>query len=283
VWRLSRDESGWRLATSAGELAARVVVVATGIVSNPLRPELDGIAGYRGQLLHARDYHRPEEVLGPRVLVVGVGNSGGEIASELATAGRSVDIAVRSGAHVVPLTLLGIPIQYLAHFLLKCPPPLQRLVVAAVTRLTRWRRGPSPLPPAPRDPLGAIPLIGFHLVDAIRAGRVTVRPGLARLTADGAVFSDGQAAAYDAILLATGYRPALAPLEGFVTTDDRGFARRQGRVASADWPDLFFVGHNYDASGAINNIARDAGLAATAISHFLRATRAPPSPQPAVE
>jgi len=268
---LSHDDDGWRLATNAGEVTARAVVIATGIVGNPVRPALDGLPDYGGQLLLARDYHRPADVAGGRVLVVGAGNSGGEIASELAAAGHAVDIAVRSGVNVVPLTLLGIPIQYFARVLLQLPRPLQRLLVAAVGRFTRWRRGPSPLPPAPTGPLDAIPLIGFHLVDAIRAGRVAVRPALVRLTASGASFADGSDGAYDTILLATGYRPALAPLAGLITTDASGFAIRRGRVASADWPDLFFVGHNYDASGGINNIARDARLAAAALARFLRA------------
>src|SRR6185312_15848991 len=181
---------------------------------------------YRGRLLHARDYHRPGDVPDGRVLVVGAGNSGGEIAAELAATGRAVDIAVRSGANVVPLTLLGVPIQYCAIALRKLPRPVQHAVIVALRRIVELRRGPSPLPPAAVGPLDAIPLIGFHLIDAITAGRITVRPGIERLTEAGAVFADGSAASYDAILLATGYRAALAPLADFVGTDAKGFARR---------------------------------------------------------
>jgi cation diffusion facilitator CzcD-associated flavoprotein CzcO len=207
------------------------------------------------------------------VLVVGVGNSGGEIASELAGAGLAVDISVRSGANVVPRQLAGIPVQYLAHWLLKLPKPLQGAVIAAVRRLVELRRGPSPLPPAGQGPLEAIPLIGFHLVDAINAGRVGMRPGVARLTGDGAVFGDASEGRYDTIVLATGYRAALAPLGELVRRDAKGFALRTGRVVSADQPDLYFVGHLYDASGALNNIARDSGVAADAIARSLSAEK----------
>jgi hypothetical protein len=74
---------------------------------------------------------------------------------------------------------------------------------------------------------------------------------------------------YDVVLLATGFAPALEPLGRLVRVDARGFARRRGRVRSADQDGLYFVGHNYDATGALYNIRRDAGTAATAIAREL--------------
>ena len=79
-------------------------------------------------------------------------------------------------------------------------------------------------------------------------------------------FADGSLGIYDVVLLATGYAPALAPLGGLVRVDAKGFAVRRDRVASADQPGLWFVGHNYDHSGGITNIRRDAQLAAAAIA-----------------
>jgi len=259
----------WVLATSGGEVEAKVLVMATGIVSCPIVPAFEGRDVYRGTLLHSAEYHRPTDAPGKNVLVVGVGNSGGEIASELAASGRAVDVAVRSGANVEPLTLAGIPIQYLSNIVLKFPRPVQDVITGAVRQIGEWRRGPSPLPPGNGRPLDVIPLIGFHLVDAINAGKVRVRPGVARLTEDGAVFSDGTAGTYDTIVLATGFAAALAPLGSLGQRDAKGFALRVGRVASADHPDLFFVGQNYDARGALYNIAQDAGLAAEAIARHL--------------
>jgi NAD(P)H-nitrite reductase large subunit len=130
------------------------------------------------------------------------------------------------------------------------------------------------LPRPTHGPLDAIPLIGFQLVDAIREGLVTMRGGVAAFTSDGVRFSDGSAASFDVVILATGFAPALAPLDGLVRLDDRGFARRSGRVASADQPDLFFVGHNYDAAGGLYNIARDARLVGQRIADRLVATPA---------
>jgi hypothetical protein len=147
---------------------------------------------------------------------------------------------------------------------------MQERVVAAVRRISERRRGPPVLPVPDHSALDAIPLIGFNLVDEIRAGRVRVRPGLSELVPGGARFTDGTEDRYDDVILATGFRPALGPLGDAVRRDARGFALRTGRVLSADHPDLFFVGHNYDARGGLLNIATDAPAAARAISEFLR-------------
>lgn len=118
------------------------------------------------------------------------------------------------------------------------------------------------LPRPGYSPLDAIPVIGFHLVDAIRAGLVRVKPGVTDLTDDGARFVDGSLAAFDDIILATGFAPALGPVGDLVRRDNKGFALRTDRVTSADQRNLYFVGHNYDATGGLWNIRIDSKLVA---------------------
>lgn len=199
-------------------------------------------------------------------IMVGAGNSAGEIASELAAAGVDVVLAVRSGAHVVPLQLAGIPIQYLAYLLGHLPRPARLGIVSVVQRLTELRRGPPVLPRPGAGPLDAIPLIGFRLVDAIRAGRVTVRGAITELTEDTALFDDDGEVPADDIVLATGFRAAVGPVRHAVRLDERGFVRRRKRVIAEDAEDLFVVGHNYDATGGLFNIRRDAPRAARLIA-----------------
>ncbi|HXF94676.1 MAG TPA: NAD(P)/FAD-dependent oxidoreductase [Gemmatimonadales bacterium] len=262
VTAVRRDDGHWVVDSNRGALRARVVVMATGIMSNPQRPRLPGEARFRGRVTHSVEYRRPAPYAGRRVLVVGVGNSGAEIAAELGRAGVETTIAVRSGANVVPLTMFGLPIQYLAYWVRKLPRPAQNAIVAAVGRATELRRGPPILPRPGHGPLEAIPVIGFHLVDAIRAGLVRLRPGIAELTEDGARFRDGAFGRFDDIILATGFAPALHALGDLVRRDAKGFALRTDRVTSADQPGLYFVGHNYDATGGLWNIRRDATLVA---------------------
>ncbi len=94
-------------------------------------------------------------------------------------------IAVRSGANVVPLTLAGLPIQYVAYWVRQLPRAMQEGAVALV-RLMTGLRGAQVLPRSSHSPLDAIPVTGFQLADAISEGLIDVRSGVAELTADGA-------------------------------------------------------------------------------------------------
>lgn len=255
----------WIVNTNRGVLRSNNLVVATGIMSNPVVPTLPGQETFRGRTMHSIAYRRPDEFRGQRVLVVGVGNSGGEIASELGAHGAKVGIAVRSGANVVPLTIAGLPVQYLSTLLRKLPRSAQEWVVDRIRRRNDAKRPPV-LPRPAHSPLDAIPLIGFHLVDAITAGQVAVRPGIAGFTHEGVRYLDDQEEAFDVVILATGFRAALSPLGALVETNARGFALRRDRVRSLTHDRLWFVGHNYDASGGLRNINLDARLASGQIA-----------------
>ena len=266
VTAASRTKGGWRVDTPDGPFEARALVMATGIMSNPYTPQIAGREDFAGTVRHSIEYLRPAPFVGRRVLVVGAGNSSGEIAPELAHAGAEVTVAIRSGANVVPRTVAGVPIQYVAWAALKLPVPVRRVVVGGFARVTRAVRGAPPFPAGSGPLLGEVPIIGFKLVEAIRAGRVRLRGALERFTASGVRFQDGSEDPFDDVILATGFRAALGPLEGLVTRDDRGFARRRGRVLSAEQPDLYFVGHYYDGTGGLYNISVDAPTVAEHIA-----------------
>jgi hypothetical protein len=261
VGTLTRVDGQWRVRTKAGaELTSTVVVMATGIVSNPFTAPIPGRGQFAGRILHSVEYRRPDAHVGRRVLVVGAGNSAGEIAAELAASGAHVTVAVRSGARVVPRELLGVPIQYLAVGISLLPRRVQRSIAGAIARVSGLVRGPAVLPPPSKEKCSDVPLIGFHLVDAIREGTIRLKGGVAEFTPAGVRFDDRTGEPFDDVILATGYRAALGVLGPLIRTDRCGFAVRRGRVESADQPNLYFVGHNYDTRGALRNIAQDARL-----------------------
>jgi cation diffusion facilitator CzcD-associated flavoprotein CzcO len=232
--------------------------MATGIMSKPVTPPIPGRDAFAGEIIHSVAYRRAEPFLGKRVLVVGVGNSGGEIASELGHAGIDTTILVRRGANVVPRQIAGIPIQYMAATVRHLPRGARLRVATLVQKLSEWRNGPPVLPRPPWTALDAIPIIGFHLVNAIRDGKVALKRGtIDHLERGGAVFSDGSRGEFDAIILATGFAPALDVLGDLVRRDERGFALRSENVMSIDQPGLWFVGQRYDTTGAIANIKAD--------------------------
>ncbi len=265
VQRVERAGDGWRVSWAGGSLDAPSVVVATGIAANPVRPAIPGIEAFPGCILHSIDYRSPADLCKGRVLVIGAGNSGAEIAAELGAAAFPTTISIRSGVAVVPRDIAGIPSQYLGLLIRRLPSPLARFIVGVALRVRERRSGPSLLPQGGTSPLDVIPLVGFHLPDAVAAGRVQVRPGVDVFDGGTARFANGTHEAFDIVILATGFRPALQCLAGVVRLDHRGFALRSDRVTSADAPGLFFVGHNYDASGGLFNIRRDAPLVADAV------------------
>jgi hypothetical protein len=261
VGTLTRVDGQWRVRTKAGaELTSTVIVIATGIVSNPYTASIPGRRQFAGRVLHSVEYRRPDPHVGQRVLVIGAGNSAGEIAAELAASDAQVTVAVRSGARVVPRELFGVPIQYLAVAISRLPRSAQQSIAAAIARASELARGPTVIPPPSKERCSDVPLIGFHLVDAIREGTIRLKGGVAEFTTGGVRFDDRTEEPFDDVILATGYRAALGALGPLIRTDRCGFAVRRGRVESADQPNLYFVGHNYDTRGALRNIAQDARL-----------------------
>lgn len=273
VTRLRRENGTWVATTSAGvQISARVAVVASGIVANPVSPEIPNRLRFVGRVMHSVEYRRPDALASQRVLVVGAGNSAGEIAAELAHAGAEVTIAVRSGAVVVPREVAGIPIQYLAVSLSRLPKSVQRSIARVFSLVSGMFHGPAVLPRPPGDSAcRQVPLIGFHLTDGIRQGRIRLQPGLSEFTSEGVRFTNGTSQAFDTVIFATGFRAALHMLGPAVRRDSCGFALRKDGVTSADDERLLFVGHNYDLRGGLLNIGRDAGLAARRIAAALSA------------
>jgi putative flavoprotein involved in K+ transport len=267
VTTLRRHRDEWVARTAAGsEFHARSVIVATGIASSPVTPAIPHRQEFRGRVMHSRDYLRPDGFKGQRVLVVGAGNSAGEIAVDLAGGGADVTVSVRTGANVIPRDILGIPAQYFAVAVATLPRSAQRAVLQGMAAVSGMVRGRPVIPPAPRKECSQVPLIGFHLLDAIRSGAIQLKKGLTSFTPDGVTFADDSSLSVDVVILATGYQAALGFLNGDVRRDACGFGRRIDAVTSADQPNLYYVGHNYDLRGGIFNIGKDARRAAKNIS-----------------
>ena len=261
VTGLRREDGAWSVESGGSEYRSRAVVVATGIMSSPLMPHFPGAASFKGRLMHSTDYRRPDEFLERRVLVVGIGNSAAEIASELAGAGVEVAVSVRSGANVVPRSMAGIPSQYLGWATSWLTGSWQRTSVRGAIRVGELlgRRRSSILPRKERlDACPDVPLIGSGIVQHIDSGRIELLPGVVEYTDVGVRLTDGTVWACDAVILATGYRAAIQWMGQYGGRDGCGFADRRDRVRSSVHPGLYFVGHNYDGRGGLYNIRLDA-------------------------
>jgi putative flavoprotein involved in K+ transport len=274
VSRVERTEDGWLVRASGGrELAASAVVVATGYNHTPRLPDWPGRSSYTGELLHAGDYRNAKPYAGRDVLVVGVGNTGAEIAVDLAEGGASrVRLAVRTAPHIVRRSTAGWPAQRTG---ILC----RRLPVALVDRLARPMAKLS-VPdlaeqglPRPTTGLysrvreGAIPVQDVGLIDAVRTGQVEPVAAVESFEDGKVVLADGTHIAPDTVIAATGYSRALEDLVGHLgILDDRGRPTTHGRRTDPAAPGLHFTGYTNPISGMFRELALDARKIAKAIA-----------------
>ncbi|MFB7279370.1 flavin-containing monooxygenase [Streptomyces hydrogenans] len=269
VHRIDRAQDGtggWVLhATGGRRLTGRAVVVATGFNHTPKLPDWPGLDTYEGDLVHAREYRNPEPYAGKDVLVVGVGNTGAEIAADLAEGGAArVRIAVRTVPHIVRRTTAGWPAQRTGVLIRRLPPALVDLLGTGMNRLAVPDLSAHGLPRpdtglATRARAGAIPVQDVGLIDAVRTGAVEVVAAVESLEGREVVLADGTRITPDAVIAATGYRRALEPLVGHLDVlDAHGRPRISGPRCTRQAPGLYFTGFVNPISGMLRELSRDA-------------------------
>jgi hypothetical protein len=279
VTRVTRDQDGWLIGTAGGD-AFRSRVLVAGIFDSPVLPTWPGIDRFEGTLEHTSSYRNSLPFAGKRVLIIGAGNSGAEIALDLVQHADSVTVAIRNGVNIVPLSLLGIPIQMWGLLILHLPPAVTRVIAGVMLRRSEARLQKAGIPKSPEPILQAhgIPIIGLGLINAAASRAVTIRGALASFDGGRTVtFADGGQESFDSVLLATGFSPALHYLDGLIGFDARGFPRRDGG-RSLDFPDLFFAGYNYGIAGTLHNIYRDTPIIAGQIAAMMKQTSSPAFP-----
>ncbi|MBA3422690.1 MAG: NAD(P)/FAD-dependent oxidoreductase [Thermoleophilaceae bacterium] len=280
VNRIDRDgdREGWRLTTSAGELRAPVVVVATGWDNVPSIPSWPGAEDFPGELLHASAYRRPGPFRGREVLVAGLGSSGADIAVDLLEGGaRRVSVACRTAPNIFPRQWLGFPIS--AAALLDSGSRQPGRVPLAVgdacgrlfQRLINGPRSSYGLGPAPygvattRRTRARTPVIADGMIDALRDGRIELWPELARFDGADVVLGDDSRTQPDAVIAATGYHHGLEELVGHLgVLDARGAPVSRGPETSLKAPGLHFIGYKLPHLYEIARDARAIAAAATA-------------------
>jgi cation diffusion facilitator CzcD-associated flavoprotein CzcO len=276
IERIERDGGDWALHGSAGEFRAPQVIVATGYENAPFIPDWPERERFEGNFLHSGEYRNAKPFLNRKVLVVGPGSSGMEIAYDLAEGGaRHVWLSARTPPNI----LLregpgGLPGDMIAFALLRLPVRF----ADALTRVAR-RADLGDLTdyglPIPEEGvfarlyrLGVAPaIVDREVIEAITARRIEVVRGVESLGAGGAVLADGARIEPDDVICATGYRRELEPLVGHLgVLDERGIARALGAEAAATG--LRFVGY-VPRPGALGYMAEEAKRAAKAIAREL--------------
>ena len=222
-------------------------------------------------MLHSSEYVTGRDFRGQRVLVVGFGNSGGEIAIDLTENGAQASLSVRSAVNVIPKEVLGIPILSIAIAQQRLPPTVADAMNAPVLRATVGdisAYGLQKLPYGPAVQISKdkhIPLIDIGTMALIKSGAVRVHPGIESFSADGVRFVDGSEAEFDAVVLATGYRPRVDDfLEAPAALGADGSPLVSGLEASV--PGLYFCGYHVAATGMLREMGLEARRIAASIA-----------------
>lgn len=244
VVRLSPCEGGFVAHTTQGRLTARQVVIATGPFHTPFVPAIEGSFGVHVPQVHSQDYRNPDSVAGERVLVVGAGNSGLQIAEELSR-DRDVVLAASSHAVALPQRFAG---RDLFWWLLKLG--LMRLSAGSVVAQRVRARGDL--------------VIGTDRRGLARSG-VDFRPRLVAADGDVVAFGDGSTTEIDAVVWCTGFRADYAWIDADVT--DEAGRLRHARGATPV-PGLWVLGLPWQStrgSSLLGFVQRDAATIADQI------------------
>jgi cation diffusion facilitator CzcD-associated flavoprotein CzcO len=265
VRTVRREGAAWFVESTSCSVRAPFVVVASGFNAEPVVPTIPGLEKFEGQVLHSADYHNARPFADRSVLVIGMGNTGAEIALDLAENGAHPTISLRSDVHIVPRELFGIPIQIVAMLATRLLPLNVNDVLFpyvldfALGDLKKFgiKRPQQGLLQQIRS-TAKIPVIDIGAARKISEGAIKIAPAITELTNDGACFRDSEKRRFDAIILATGYRANYA---SFLSASGSEPTAENARESG-----LYFVGFHNWVTGLLGEICKEATAAARDIA-----------------
>ncbi len=212
VARAVPDAQGWRVTLLGGEQRRyRGLVCANGMTWDPHLPDIPG--RFAGELRHAVSYRAAEAFRGKRVLIVGAGNTGCDIACDAAETADAAFLSLRRGYNFIPKHIFGLPADVFAETMPKLPMRLRQWGFGRLLRLLVGDLRRCGLPRPDHRIFESHPILNTEVIDHLRRGQLTAKPDVRAFEGRKVVFADGSAAEVDLVLLATGYNKSFAFLD----------------------------------------------------------------------
>jgi dimethylaniline monooxygenase (N-oxide forming) len=183
------------------------VIVCNGHHWDPRMPEppFPGQDVFEGEQIHAHDYKEEGQLTGKDVVVLGVGNSGMDIAVDASYHAKNTYLAHRRGAYIVPKYLFGKPVDQMAaaEWL---PGPIRFGILGALVKLVQGKPEDYGLKKPDHKFAHAHPTVSGRILDRISHGAITPKPNIASLGKDTVRFEDGTEVHADLVVYCTGYK-----------------------------------------------------------------------------
>jgi putative flavoprotein involved in K+ transport len=272
VQRVDRADGGWTVRHSAGDDETGQVIVATGHDRVPWVPDWAGRPRSAIPVVHVSGLRRASDLAGLRVLLVGAGNSGVEIAGHLVDAGvAALWVSVRTPPSILPRELAGVPLHPVGVALRWLPERARNATAGLCARLAFGDLSRLGLPAPPAGPYtrlrqdGVTVAIDDGFVAHLKAGRLEIVGVIESLTGTRVVLAGGRQLEPDIVLAATGFRRGLEPLVGHLDVLDRQGLPRAAPGAPAA-PGLWFIGYRVAIEGNLRLFPIEARKIARAIA-----------------
>jgi cation diffusion facilitator CzcD-associated flavoprotein CzcO len=265
VVTIKKVDGDWLVQTKKGRrFATKHLVIGTGVNRVPVVPSWPGQDSFQGNIQHSRTYRNTQSFKGKKLLIIGMGNTGAEIALDMAENHIQPYLSVRSPVNIVPRDINGKPTQVTAKWLAKIPFGTGDWIGSLIRRwvvgdLRKYGLEMSKIHPAIqlRD-FGVTPVIDLGTVREIIAGNINIVSDVVHFTKKGVVLRDGVKLDIDEVILATGYKAKLEELiPGLNGVLDK-FGVPKEPISSGKWQGLYFVGFdNYKLGGILGTIYND--------------------------
>lgn len=271
VRSIMRLGSVWSSRAKRSDYISRNLIIATGYSQKPVIPSLKGKTSFSGQILHSSAYKNGEPFSGQNVLVVGCGNSGGEIAVDLHEHGAHVSMSIRGPVNVIPRDVLGVSSHRLSVMMRGLPTTVADSLSAPLVQMSVGNLSDYGLQSAPKGPLtqikedSRVPLLDIGTMKLIRDGHITVFNEIDRIKENDVFFKSGDHKPFDAIVLATGFKHNVGSFfrDVNLVADETGNITSSGRKTAL--PGLYFCGFHNAPYGFI----REIGIEAKRIAHLI--------------
>lgn len=278
VISIVKELNKWVVTSKDGQsYIAQNVIITTGVNRVTNEPQWPGQDQFQGDIIHSRYYKNADPYIDKKVLVIGLGNTGAELALDLSENGISTVVSVRSEVSVVPRDLNGRPVQVTSKQLAKLPFGIGDWLGSQIRKvyfgnLEKYGLRTSKMHPAQQlRETGKTPIVDIGTMKAIKEGKIIVKPEIRSFKKEGVEFIDGSQMDFDAVILATGYKAKLEDFFPAISSflDVNGLPRDP--IGNEELSGAYFVGFdNYKLGGIIGTINTDSETVAHHIvSHSL--------------